>query len=48
MSDAPPEKTPAEIEMEDTLRSIRGFRENADAAESPDESAPSQSDDTEA
>jgi hypothetical protein len=33
MSDAPEEKTLAEIELEDTLRSIRGFRENADATE---------------
>jgi hypothetical protein len=37
MPDAPEEKTLAEIELEDSLRSIRSYRENADAVESTDD-----------
>jgi hypothetical protein len=33
------EKTPAEIELEDTMRSIRGFRENADSVDARETTA---------
>jgi hypothetical protein len=39
MSDAPAEKTPAQIELEDSMRSIRALGENLDGVESPEERA---------